>query len=167
MAKSLKYFLLAIILMFVQIMILDKLYLLKLPNVYIYILIILLLPYKFNRILLLFLSFGLGLTLDMFNSTPGLHAIAATFVAFIRTPLLNSISNFEEYDNNVMLSHHKYKWTWFFKYYGIIIITHNTIILLLQYLTFINFYEILIRILISSTITFGFIFITYMFFVKR
>jgi hypothetical protein len=164
MTKILRFIFFSIILLLVQILILDKLFLLGLPNIYIYFLILLLIPYKFNRVYLMLIAFGLGFFLDMFNSTPGLHSIAATFIAFIRNPLLAGIANFNDYDNNVTLTHKKYGLAWLFKYYGMIILTHNTLIVMLQYLTFVNFIDILIRIIISITVSLFFVLIGYMFY---
>ena len=53
-------------------------------NPYIYILFILLYPVKNNRVSFIFLSFCLGLIIDMFLDSGGAHAAAAVTIAYIR-----------------------------------------------------------------------------------
>jgi len=57
-------------------------------NPYIYIMFIALFPVKNNRLFIIFLSFFLGLTIDLFTDTGGIHAAACVFVAYIRPVLL-------------------------------------------------------------------------------
>lgn len=47
-------------------------------------------PFSIGRLSLLFSGFALGFALDLFTKTPGLHASAATLVAYLR-PFLISI----------------------------------------------------------------------------
>lgn len=56
-------------------------------NPFPYILFILLYPVNGNKSILLLSSFLLGLTLDMFCNSGGIHAAAATIIAFIRPSL--------------------------------------------------------------------------------
>jgi cell shape-determining protein MreD len=59
-------------------------------NPYIYILFIILYPTKNNRVLFIFLSFLLGLSIDLFTDSGGIHAAACVFVAYARPLLLRS-----------------------------------------------------------------------------
>jgi hypothetical protein len=45
-------------------------------------------PVKNNRIIIIFLSFLLGLTIDLFSDTGGIHAAACVFIAYIRPIIL-------------------------------------------------------------------------------
>ncbi len=60
-------------------------------SIFIYPLIILFLPLGFNRYFLLLLAFGLGLFIDMFYDSPGVHAATLTLTAFTRTYVLRLI----------------------------------------------------------------------------
>ncbi|MGB5417587.1 rod shape-determining protein MreD [Algibacter sp.] len=79
-----------IALVFVQVLILNHINLLGYINPYLYILFIALFPVKNNRIVLIFLSFLLGITIDMFLDTGGIHAGACVFIAYIRPVILKS-----------------------------------------------------------------------------
>ena len=51
---------------------------------YVYYVFILWLPFSVPRISLTLLGFWLGLSLDYFTHTPGLHAAACTLIAYVR-----------------------------------------------------------------------------------
>ena len=55
----------------------------------IYPLVLLLLPVNTNPWLTMFLGFIVGLTMDMFCNTPGMHAAACVLLGFMRPSLLN------------------------------------------------------------------------------
>lgn len=73
-----------------QVLILNHINFLGYINPYIYILFIALFPITNNRISLLLLSFLLGLTIDFFLDTGGIHAAASVFIAYVRPVVLKS-----------------------------------------------------------------------------
>lgn len=77
-------------LVFIQVLILNHINFLGYINPYVYILFIALFPVKNNRAVLLLLSFLLGITIDMFLDTGGIHAGACVFIAYIRPVILKS-----------------------------------------------------------------------------
>lgn len=79
-----------IALVFIQVLILNHINFLGYINPYVYILFIGLYPVKNNRIILILLSFLLGITIDMFLDTGGIHAGACVFIAYIRPVILKS-----------------------------------------------------------------------------
>jgi rod shape-determining protein MreD len=56
---------------------------------YLYFLFILWLPFSTPRLALLIIAFFLGLTLDYFMGTPGLHAAPCVLIAYLRPFLIN------------------------------------------------------------------------------
>lgn len=79
-----------IVLVFFQVLILNHINFLGYINPYIYILFIALYPVNNNRSLLIVLSFLLGITIDMFLDTGGVHAGACVFIAYARPIILKS-----------------------------------------------------------------------------
>ena len=73
-----------IVLVLVQILVLNHINFLGYINPYIYILFIILFPVKNSRPLFIFLSFLLGLTIDLFSDSGGIHAAACVTIAYIR-----------------------------------------------------------------------------------
>lgn len=55
---------------------------------YLYFLFLIWLPFNTSRTWMLILGFLTGFTLDLFTKTPGLHASACLWLAYLRTPLL-------------------------------------------------------------------------------
>lgn len=72
----------------IQVLILNHINFLGYINPYIYILFIMLFPVKNNRTLFIFLSFLLGLTLDIFSDSGGIHAAACVSIAYVRPIIL-------------------------------------------------------------------------------
>lgn len=77
-----------IVLVFLQVLILNNINLAGFINPYLYIIFILLYPLDGNKGLLIFLSFLLGLSVDIFEDSGGVHAAACAFIAYIRPVVL-------------------------------------------------------------------------------
>lgn len=86
-------------LVLIQVMILNNINFLGYINPYLYILFIVLFPFNGNQSLLIILSFLLGLSIDMFGNSGGIHAGAAVFIAYLRPSILKfSFGISYEYD---------------------------------------------------------------------
>ncbi|WP_242092829.1 rod shape-determining protein MreD [Aestuariivivens sediminicola] len=79
-----------VILILTQVLIFNQINFLGYINPYPYILFILLYPVKNNRMLFIFLSFLLGLTIDLFMDSGGIHAAGSVLVAYTRPLFLKS-----------------------------------------------------------------------------
>ncbi len=90
-----------IMLALVQVLLLNHINFLGYINPYLYILFIILFPINSNRSLLIILSFLLGLTIDIFGDSGGIHAAACVFIAYIR-PLILKFSLGVSYEYNVL-----------------------------------------------------------------
>lgn len=77
-----------VILILLQVLLLCHINFLGYVNPYPYILFVLLFPIKNNRLLFILLSFLLGLFLDMFLDSVGIHAVATLTIAYIRPVVL-------------------------------------------------------------------------------
>ena len=82
--NSLRFFLLLL----AQVTIFNNINFLGYVNPYIYIIFILLFPIKNNRLVFLLIAFMLGMVLDMFSDSGGVHAAAAVLLAYCRPILL-------------------------------------------------------------------------------
>ena len=61
-------------------------------NPYVYLLFILLLPPKLPKIMVLVLGFLMGLTMDIFADSYGIHTAATVLLAYIRPSVLSLVS---------------------------------------------------------------------------
>ena len=77
-----------ILLVLVQVLLFNNINFLGNINPYIYIIFIALFPVKNNRSIIIILSFLLGLSIDIFSDTGGIHAAACVFIAYIRPVIL-------------------------------------------------------------------------------
>ena len=89
-----------ILLVGLQAMVFNHINFLGYINPYIYILFIILYPVKNSRTLFLFLSFLLGLTMDLFSDSGGIHAAACVSIAYVRPVILKfSFGTIYEYQS--------------------------------------------------------------------
>jgi rod shape-determining protein MreD len=79
-----------IILLLVQVVICNNINFLGNINPYIYIIFIFLFPIRDNRLILLVISFLLGMLVDMFSDSGGVHAAASVCLAYARPVILKS-----------------------------------------------------------------------------
>ncbi|WP_296386089.1 rod shape-determining protein MreD [Winogradskyella sp.] len=79
-----------IVLLLVQVVVCNHINFLGYINPYIYIIFIFLFPIRENRLALLLISFLLGMLVDMFSDSGGVHAAAALCLAYARPILLKT-----------------------------------------------------------------------------
>lgn len=89
------------LLIVVQILLFNHINFMGYVNPYPYILFILVFPFTGNKSLLIFLGFMLGLLVDIFSDSGGVHAAACTFLAYAR-PLLLKFSFGVSYEFNTI-----------------------------------------------------------------
>lgn len=77
-----------ILLVLFQVVLFNHINFLGYINPYIYIIFIIFYPIKNNRLLFIFLSFLIGLTVDMFSDSGGIHAAASVCIAYARPVFL-------------------------------------------------------------------------------
>ncbi len=120
-------------------------------NPYPYILFILLFPVNNNRTLFIFFSFLLGLCVDIFSDSGGVHAAASVTIAFIRPAVLKfSFGMIYEYQSikfsNTALSNR-------ITYFSILVVIHHFIMFTMEIFNISNIILILQKTLFSSIFT--------------
>ncbi len=120
---------------------------------YIYILFILLMPFETPRWAQLILGFLLGMGIDLFLNTPGMHTAATVLVAFIRPYLLNLLAPRDGYDTDSFPRIHYYGFLWFLKYTLIIVVVHHFLLFYLEVFQLKDFLTTLSRVILSSILS--------------
>jgi rod shape-determining protein MreD len=143
----------------VQALIMNELQFSGYVNPYFYVLFIIILPFNTPRFLLLLLGFLLGLTIDMFTNTPGIHASATVFISFLRPFILNS-SSFDEHEKMNTPTIGNIGLKWFMKYAALFIILHHLFLFYIEVFSFNGFLFTLLRCVLSSLFTFVIILIS-------
>jgi hypothetical protein len=122
-------------------------------NPFLYVLFILLLPFETPDWLLLTLSFALGITVDIFSDSFGIHAASTLVVGFLRPTILEISSPREGYDKGTAPRVHYYGMNWFFRYTLILIFAHHLSYYFFDAFSFNNFFITIGRIALSSIFT--------------
>lgn len=136
-------------LVLLQVLILNNIHLSGYINPYVYILYIMLLPTSYNRTTILLNAFAIGLAIDMFQSTGGLHAAASVFLAYFRPYILRLISTqggaeFERADmKSIGLGA-------FVTYAAIATVLHHFILFFVEAFRFSELFPTLLRTIVST-----------------
>jgi len=146
---TIKYSIIFASLVLIQILILNQIQFSGFVNPFIYILFVMLLPLKTPKYLLLPLAFLLGLTIDMFSNSLGIHAAATTFIAYLRPTLVGIISSREE-EKNDYPGLKQNGFLWFLLYAATMVFFHHLILFFLEIFSFSGFFHTVLKTLKSS-----------------
>jgi hypothetical protein len=137
------------LLVLVQVLIFNQVQFSGFFNPYVYLLFIILLPLSTPRYAVLILAFLLGLIIDIFSNSLGVHSAATVFAAYVRPLVIRIISNRED-DRSDYPGLNQNKLLWFINYVLIMVLLHHTVLFYLEVYTFANFLNTLYRVILSS-----------------
>jgi rod shape-determining protein MreD len=120
---------------------------------YVYILFILLMPFETPRWIQLLSGFALGLAMDLFTGTPGMHTAATVLAAFVRPYLLDLLASRDGYDSDTFPRVHYYGFLWFLKYTLLIVVIHHLALFYLEVFQLKLFFSTLLRVILSSILS--------------
>jgi rod shape-determining protein MreD len=152
-----KYLLIFVVSVLLQVLIFNNLLIARVITPFFYILFITLLPFNTPRSLLLLLSLALGLTIDMFTNTPGVHASASLLIGFLRPGILELISSRETLESVSAPRIKNMGLQWFAGYTAFLVIIHHLFLFFIEAFTFEGFLVTLLRIILSSVLSIGLI----------
>ena len=132
-----------------------------------YVLFVLMLPFEANKHLVLFVSFLLGVVIDFFYDSSGIHTSACTLIGFVRPYVLKYIAPRDGYDIGVSPVVQDMGLEWFIRYAGTLIILHHLFVFYLEIFRFNEFFGTLLRVVLSSIGTFGMIYALQLIFVSN
>ncbi|PAW95211.1 rod shape-determining protein MreD [Mucilaginibacter sp. MD40] len=142
-----------VMLVLLQVFLLKNISLYNLATPYLYILFVLLLPFETPNILLFVLSFILGLTIDAFYDTPGLHAAACTLLALVRVLFISITVQKDGFDNEPEPTLSIMGFRWFFTYALILTLFHHFFLFNLEVFRLSEIDYTLVRFLLSTVFT--------------
>ena len=117
---------------------------------FIYPIFIFLLPIKISNLRLLLLSFGMGLTVDIFSNTGGIHAAASVFIAYLRPFLLNNLMPGGKIEDQAQPDMEKLGLVSFLIYAGSLLLIHHYLVNLLDVYSFRDFWYTFTKSLLSA-----------------
>jgi rod shape-determining protein MreD len=155
--KVLRFSLIFILLILLQILLFNNIQFSGYVNPYVYLMFILLLPLEIPSWLLLILAFMTGLSMDFFCSSPGMHSFATVLTAFVRPYILRVISPRDGYEPGSSPSMVTYGFRWFLAYTVLLVMVHHTALFYIEVFRFADFFRTMLRVLLSSFFSITFI----------
>jgi rod shape-determining protein MreD len=163
----LKYLGLFVLVILLQVLIFDNIYLFGKANIFFYVLLILLLPVEINKYFLLVIGFFLGLSIDIFNNTIGMHAAASVFISFLRPYVLELLSPRDGFETGDKPRIYIYGFAWFLKYSFSLLLFHHVFYYTVEVFRFDYFFDTLLRVILSSIASLFFIVLSQLIVIKR
>lgn len=139
-----------IFLVLAQVLIVKNIELGRFINPFLYILFIIMLPFDTPKWTLIIASFFIGLSIDMFYDSMGMHAAACVFIAYCRPGVLKLISPREGYEITIQPTMQNLGSAWFFSYAGILVFLHHFVLFYIEVFRFSEFFSTFLRVILSS-----------------
>jgi len=129
------------VLLLIQVTVLNNIHLGGYINPFIYVMFILMLPVRIPGPLLLVLAFVLGLVIDMFTNSVGMHAAASVFMAYARPTVLKFIAPRDGYETESAPSVREFGFNWFAIYAIILVFLHHLMLFYIEVSGFPSFFQ--------------------------
>ena len=120
---------------------------------YIYLIFVMLLPINMPGWQQLLLGFAMGLVIDLFMGTLGMHAGATTMMAFCRPAIIRIVSGSQKLENTREPNINHLGFPWFLRYTLSMVLVHNFTYFMLEGFSFHLVGQALLRILISVPVS--------------
>lgn len=146
-----KYLSLLPLFVLLQVLVLNEILFFSYINPYLYLALILSLPLKTPKWFLLLYSFLLGFFIDLFGGSLGFHSTASVLIAFLKPAISKITIPHNILEDNDEICMNKIGNKSFIMYSLILLLFHNTVLFLLEHLSF--SFSILGKIITSSFFT--------------
>ena len=155
-----------VLLVLLQVLIFNNIEISGYMTPYIYIIVIILLPFETPVSVSLIVGFFLGLSIDIFTDTIGMHTASTVFIAYIRSYILSSFAPRDGYELGTFPRVYYYGLPWFIKYAAILVFAHHLMLFYIEMFRFQDFFSTLLRVILSSLFSIALI-VSSQFFVFR
>jgi rod shape-determining protein MreD len=145
-----------IIFVAVQVFLLNQIHLFGFGCVFLYVLFVINFPFERSKISLVFLGFLLGVIIDFFTQSYGIHAFATTLIAYLRQYVIKLYTGSDDYE--VQKKTYSGFGIIFYRYAGTMIFIHHLTLFSLEAFSFKYILPIIFKTLISTVLTMVFVF---------
>ncbi len=142
-----------LVLLLIQVLVLDNILINAYLNPYFYVLFIVLMPFETPRWLLLVTAFMLGISVDLFTNTLGMHAFATVFMAFLRPWILSIFAPRDGYEPDTFPRVFYYGFNWFLRYSLVMVFLHHIALFYIEVFHFQDFLSTFLRVILSTLLT--------------
>jgi len=153
--------------LFLQILVLKNLVLFGTAFCFLYVMYILLLPIEFKTVPTLIIAFVLGLGIDIFYDTLGVHTASILVLAFVRRSWIKIITPRGGYDEDLHPSILNMGFGWFFSYSFPLILLHHILFFYIDNLGTGLFLFVVQKVITSAVFVFIMIIIVQLLFYRR
>ncbi|MBU2651172.1 MAG: rod shape-determining protein MreD [Bacteroidetes bacterium] len=151
--QVIKYSFVFILLILFQVLILNNIRLNGYINPYFYVLFIIILPFQTPKWLFLISGFILGLIIDIFMHSVGIHTAATTFMAFLRPGVIRFLTGNREIEPEMKPCIRDMGFSWFFMYSLILVFFHHLVLFYLEVFRMDEFFKTLGMVVFSTILT--------------
>ncbi|MBK6526668.1 MAG: hypothetical protein IPO32_00510 [Crocinitomicaceae bacterium] len=120
-----KYILIFVLIVLTQGLVLNPMQIDEFINPMVYPILILMLPFELSSIATLVVAIIVGITIDGFSNTYGLHASSAMLIGYLRPTILRYIKPRDGYDSSLLPSVHDMGMLWFLGYTTLFLSLHH------------------------------------------
>ncbi len=118
--------------LFFQVFLLNYAQLFGFALCYIYVTFLILMPVETPRSTTMLVGFGLGLAVDYFYQTFGIHALACTLVGYVKPAIKNRFEPIKEYQPGNLATIKHCGLGWYLRYYGTLVTLHHLTVFLVE-----------------------------------
>ncbi|MEZ0609340.1 hypothetical protein ACAW74_12525 [Fibrella sp. WM1] len=115
-----------------QILIVRNLVIFDYGFCFLYVACILLLPNEISQTVLLLLAFAIGIIVDTFYNTLGMHAAATVLMAYLRPLIVRVQMGQRMLESRVVFTLQELGFTDFFKYVIVLVLIHHSVLFLIE-----------------------------------
>ncbi len=142
-----------IFLLLLQVLVLNNIQFSGYINPYLYVLFILMMPFDTPSWVVLSGGFLMGLSVDTFMNTAGMHAAATVAMAFVRSSVLKIFAPREGYEFGTEPTLRYMGPAWYLSYSTILVSIHHLVFFYIEVFRFSEFFSTLLRIVLSILFT--------------
>lgn len=143
------YFVVCVLL---QILVFNNIYFFRVAIPFVYLYFIIKLPVGMSPSKVVFLSFLIGLVIDLFGNTPGMHAAACTLAGFSRRPLIHFFAG-KDFPEGVCPSFKTFTYGGYLRYVLSFVFVQCAVLFLVESFTLFDPLFLLIRLVASVLLT--------------
>jgi cell shape-determining protein MreD len=139
-----------LLLVLVQVVVLNNIQLSGYINPFIYIMFVMMLPVRIPKTVVMLAAFVIGLIVDSFSNTMGMHAAACVLMAYARPAVLKLMAPRDGYDSEATLTARELGFSWFITYAAILTFVHHLLLFYIEVFRFSEFFATLLRVFLST-----------------
>jgi len=152
--ESIRHIIRAVLILLVQVLVLKRIglsnsWIWMHGNIFIYPVIVLLLPFRLSRHYVIVIGFLLGLLIDMFYDTIGVHAFSLTATAYARGLLLSYLEPRGGYQLSMSPTQYSMGLNWLVTYTSLCMVIHTFLFFTAEIFTFVYIGQIVLNTLVT------------------